>query len=121
MGEHPAFGPRLRALRQRRGWTQAQLAERAGMHPQSVVKLEAGDREPAWSTLWTLAAALGVGLQDFADVEPGGPASGPSGRPRKAPGAAQDIARATLPGERPDEGGEGHKDRRKGKAAGRKE
>ena len=54
---------------------------------QGIVKLERGEREPAWSTLLSLAAALGVNLQDFTDIEPAGPA--PRGRPRKAPATAR--------------------------------
>jgi transcriptional regulator with XRE-family HTH domain len=61
------FGPRLRELREAAGWTQAQLAERAGLHAQGVVKLERGEREPAWSTLLALAAALGVSVAAFAE------------------------------------------------------
>jgi transcriptional regulator with XRE-family HTH domain len=61
-----AFGVRLRELREAAGLTQAQLAERAGLHPQGVVKLERGEREPAWSTLLALADALGVSVSAFA-------------------------------------------------------
>jgi transcriptional regulator with XRE-family HTH domain len=70
------FGVRLRELREAAGLTQARLAERAGLHPQGVVKLERGEREPAWSTVQLLAAALGVSCAAFAspvtlpDVEP---------------------------------------------------
>jgi transcriptional regulator with XRE-family HTH domain len=70
MSKRPAFGPRLRALRQQKGLTQTELAEMAQLHPQTLVKLEAGDREPGWSTLLALADALAVNLQAFVDVTP---------------------------------------------------
>lgn len=63
------FGSRLRELRQTAGLTQAELAERAGMHLHGITKLEQGDREPAWSTVLDLAQALGVSVETF--VAPG--------------------------------------------------
>jgi transcriptional regulator with XRE-family HTH domain len=77
------FGMRLRALRARAGLTQQQLAEMAGLHRQGIVKLERGEREPAWSTLLALADALNVGLQEFADSESSMASTTPLGRPRK--------------------------------------
>jgi transcriptional regulator with XRE-family HTH domain len=77
-----AFGPRLKQLREGAGLTQAQLAERAGLHPQGIVKLERNEREPAWGTVLALADALGVSCDDFrragstAAAEPPPPAPG---------------------------------------------
>lgn len=48
--------------------TQAQLAEAAGLHLHGVVKLERGEREPAWATVVKLAEALDVSVEAF--VEP---------------------------------------------------
>ncbi len=59
------FAARLRELRIAAGLTQAQLADRAGMHLHGLTKLEQGDREPAWATVLDLARALGVGVGDF--------------------------------------------------------
>lgn len=64
-GAKQPFGPRLRVLREAAGLTQAQLAEGAGLHPQAVVKLERGEREPAWATVLALAEALGVDCLAF--------------------------------------------------------
>jgi transcriptional regulator with XRE-family HTH domain len=77
-GRPPDFGPRLRELREAAGLTQVQLAEQAGLHPQGVIKLERGEREPAWSTVVALAAALGVSCERFLE-----PAAAAPGRPRK--------------------------------------
>ena len=54
------FGARLRELRTTAGLTQAELAERSGLHLHGVTKLEQGDREPSWVTVQALAKALGV-------------------------------------------------------------
>src|SRR5579872_1832895 len=43
------FPERLKELRQEKGLTQKELAERAGVSPRAVAKWEQGDREPAWS------------------------------------------------------------------------
>jgi transcriptional regulator with XRE-family HTH domain len=85
------FGPRLRELRERAGLTQVQLAEKAGLHPQGVIKLERGEREPAWGTVLALMDALGVSCQAFLE-EPGPQPEVKLGRPRKADTAAPDPA-----------------------------
>ena len=51
---------RLRALRHERGWTQTELAARAGVHRSFIAKLEAGQQDPALTTLEKLAKALRV-------------------------------------------------------------
>jgi transcriptional regulator with XRE-family HTH domain len=45
------FGGRLREQRTAAGLTQAELAERAGLHLHGVMKLEQGDHEPSWATV----------------------------------------------------------------------
>jgi len=60
-------GQRVRQLRTASGFTQAQLAERAGMATQAVSRIERGERSPTLETLDKLAAALGVGLAELAD------------------------------------------------------
>lgn len=94
------FGGRLRELREQAGLTQLQLAERAGLHRQSIAKLELGERRPAWPTLLALAKGLGVSVESFA-AAPQGPAGEgkprPRGRPPKrkpaapAPPSAEDL------------------------------
>jgi transcriptional regulator with XRE-family HTH domain len=64
----PAFGRRLRAIRESASLTQADLGRKAGMLPHVVARLELGQREPGWQTVLKLAAALGVGPEAF--VEP---------------------------------------------------
>ena len=63
---------RLRTLRRRRGWTQAQLAEAAGVGVATITRLEAAGVAPRPSTLARIAAALGVRIPDvdeFGDDE----------------------------------------------------
>jgi transcriptional regulator with XRE-family HTH domain len=54
------FGRLLTAFREARGWTKAQLAERAGLDPSSVSRFEAGTRDPEPRTAVALAEALGL-------------------------------------------------------------
>ena len=61
-------GRRVRQLRTASGFTQARLAERAGMATQAVSRIERGERSPTLETLDKLAAALGVGIGELADV-----------------------------------------------------
>lgn len=60
-GENP-----VRAWREHRGLTQAQLAEPAGVGQSYVAMLEAGERKGSITRLRALARALGVELDDLA-------------------------------------------------------
>src|SRR5437764_9986281 len=80
------FARKLRAAREAAGLTQAQLAEKAGCHPMTLAKLEAGRNEPAWPLVRALARALGVTCQAFeTDTTDPVPADEPRprGRPKK--------------------------------------
>lgn len=59
------FADALKRLREAGGISQRELAERAGLHTLGVAKLERGEREPGWSTVLALAAALGKTPNDF--------------------------------------------------------
>ena len=77
------FGVALRRERDAKGWTQAQLGDASGIHPNTVAKLERGDQEPAWPVVLALATALGVECTAFSkpqddtlpspEVKPGRP------------------------------------------------
>ena len=87
------FASRLKQIRETTGFTQAEVARRAGLHVLGVAKLEQGLREPALSTAQAIAGALGVSLAVFDDVtfdrdaepseEP--PAPKKRGRPKNPP------------------------------------
>jgi transcriptional regulator with XRE-family HTH domain len=77
---------KLRELRLAAGLSQKQLAEAAGVAQNAVSQWETGIREPSWSNVRALAAALGVTCQAFAEAnervsKPVGepPAKGPRG------------------------------------------
>jgi DNA-binding XRE family transcriptional regulator len=55
-----AFGRRLREVRAGAGLSQGSLAERAGVHPTAIGRMERGGREPRLATILRLARALGV-------------------------------------------------------------
>jgi transcriptional regulator with XRE-family HTH domain len=65
------FGERVRVLRQRTGKSQEVLAHEAGLHRAVVGFIERGERDIGISTLWPLAAALGVPVTAlFEDAKP---------------------------------------------------
>ena len=59
------FGKRLRALREDRGWSQEEFADRAGLHRTYVSAVERGVRNPTLSVLERLAKALGVSMTEL--------------------------------------------------------
>jgi transcriptional regulator with XRE-family HTH domain len=77
------FGARLRELRTAAGWTQQELADRAGITLGAVRHLEQGLRGPTWETVLSLAGALGTDCLAFTQKPADQPAP-ERGRPRKA-------------------------------------
>jgi transcriptional regulator with XRE-family HTH domain len=63
--EQSFFTERLRQLRHEAGFTQEQLARRAGLSLAAIRHFEQGWREPTYATLLKLAEALGVSLAAF--------------------------------------------------------
>lgn len=54
------FSARLKASRDLRQWSQAELARAAGLPPSSIAHFEAGSRKPSFDNLRRLANALEV-------------------------------------------------------------
>ena len=67
--ESTGFGARLKALRLAARLTQEQLADKAGMLPQHITRLERGGRSPTWETVLRLSKALGVSTDAFKQPE----------------------------------------------------
>ena len=65
MGLARQLGAQVTSLRLAQGLTQVQLAERAEMTSDEVSRIERGAREPRFSTIERLAAALGVSPSDL--------------------------------------------------------
>jgi transcriptional regulator with XRE-family HTH domain len=59
------LGERLRALRQQRGWTLAQLAGRSGLALSTISKVERGRMSLAYDKFMQLAHGLGVDVGDL--------------------------------------------------------
>jgi len=71
VGTAGTIGSQLKRLRGERGLSQAELAERAGVSPDLIAKLEQGIRQSARLTsLVKLARALDVGLPELLDRRP---------------------------------------------------
>ena len=60
-----AFGRRIRAAREARGWTQEDLAHQADLDRTYIGGIERGERNIALLSLNKLAKALGDGFGDF--------------------------------------------------------
>jgi len=66
---------RIREARAAKGWTQAELAERAGVTQQAIQRYEVGTREPRASALVGIAKACGVSISYLLGIaEEGGTA-----------------------------------------------
>ncbi|HEY2908668.1 MAG TPA: helix-turn-helix transcriptional regulator [Gemmataceae bacterium] len=83
-GELPpsGFGSALRRVREEKGLTQKALGEGAGVHPNTVARMERGEVEPSWQVVLAFAKALGVDCSAFSGCEDvaGEPAAKPAKR-----------------------------------------
>jgi transcriptional regulator with XRE-family HTH domain len=83
------FPGRLRELREAMGWSQQELAERVGLHMQTVSRFERGTLKPTWEVVLTLAEKLGVDCRAFCQAPAVPPQHRGPGRPRKNGGGAE--------------------------------
>jgi transcriptional regulator with XRE-family HTH domain len=82
------FGDALRAARKRALWSQTELAQRSGVHLNTVSQVERGSADPRLSTLQALGAALGLSLRVDAT---NAPFLGSSGMPVDAASLSSDV------------------------------
>src|SRR6188768_150670 len=61
------LGAKVAAERAERGWSLAQLAQRAGISPAAVHKIEKSGMTPTIASLMKIAAALGRSVSFFVD------------------------------------------------------
>jgi transcriptional regulator with XRE-family HTH domain len=71
------FAVRLRAAREAKGLSQADLAEKTGLQPSAISHFETGRRAPAFDNLKVLADALSVTTDYLMGREKVGTAAGP--------------------------------------------
>lgn len=64
------IGQRVAALRKAAKLTQADLAHRSGLHPQTISDIERDANEPMVTTVQALARGLDVTVADLLDGEP---------------------------------------------------
>ncbi len=63
------IGARVRAVREGRALTQQEVAERSGLGPEQISRIENGRRRPRAKTLRKLAEALGVAVEKLTGAE----------------------------------------------------
>lgn len=63
--ESPTIGKLISHLRSEKGWTQKEFAERIGMHPNHVSRMEKDKMQPRRSTLKKVAEVLEVAVEDL--------------------------------------------------------
>lgn len=56
------FGKKVRHLRLANGWSQEELANRAGLHRTYISDIERGNRNPTLSVIYEVASALEVDI-----------------------------------------------------------
>jgi transcriptional regulator with XRE-family HTH domain len=64
------FGKSIRTLREERGYSQEELAERAGLHRNYVGGIERGERNVGLENVGKLAKALAVRTRDLFELLP---------------------------------------------------
>lgn len=64
------FGKAIRALREERGYSQEELAERANLHRNYIGGVERGERNVALENIVKLARALSVRAKDLFESLP---------------------------------------------------
>jgi transcriptional regulator with XRE-family HTH domain len=61
------FGRRARALREQKGWSQEDFAEKSGLHRTYISGVERGVRNPTLSVVCQIARALGTKVGQLVD------------------------------------------------------
>ncbi len=59
------MGEQIRRLREQKGWSQEEFADRCGLHRTAIGLLERAERNPRLDTLLTISKGLGITLADL--------------------------------------------------------
>ena len=65
-------GKAVKNNREAKGWSQRQLASRAGVGVMSICRIEADEQSPTISTLWRISEALEVHVTDLIEEKRSG-------------------------------------------------
>jgi molybdate-binding protein/transcriptional regulator with XRE-family HTH domain len=88
----PALPNRVRGRREQRGWTQAELARRAGISRAAASAIEHGRLSPSVASALRLAAALDCSVEElFGDRALGGADASWAWRPNRLPARAWEV------------------------------
>jgi DNA-binding XRE family transcriptional regulator len=68
----PALADAVQRLRRRSGQTQEDVAYQARLTTSAFARIERGKANPTWTTTRSIAAALGVSLEELGRVVEGG-------------------------------------------------
>lgn len=94
--DHPPIGQRLRDERQAHGMSLRHLAQRLGVSPSLISQIETGRARPSVSTLYAIAAELGVSLDELLFLDPD--RSAPPADPRLAERGMNLVGATERPG-----------------------
>jgi transcriptional regulator with XRE-family HTH domain len=65
MGTKEDIGKKIKALREKKNLTQAEVAEKAGIHPNYYARVERGEVDARTNIIQKIAKALGVKSSDI--------------------------------------------------------
>src|SRR5947209_6132768 len=87
-----SLGRLVKDLRDKKGWTQEELAEKSGLSIRAIQRIEAGEtKRPNSDTLQRLATALEIDVAELQKARWDGIASGTAQTPSRAPGNDETV------------------------------
>lgn len=67
-GPQKGLGKAVRQLREKAELAQEDLAQRAGISPAQLARIERGEDDPLWGDIRRVAAGLGVSMERLAEL-----------------------------------------------------
>ena len=59
------IGDKIRNMRKQQGWSQEELAHRAGIHPSHMGQIERGEKSPTVDSIEKIVVALGITFEEL--------------------------------------------------------